>query len=110
LSGFGAHAASTINDADTVTVTERLTVPPVPVQPSEKVAELVSAVINCEPDSALVPLQPPDALHDDAFDDDQVNVVLPLLFTKVGLALKLMVGGAPGPGLGGGLAPPGETC
>jgi hypothetical protein len=73
--------------------------------------EFVRALIDCEPDSALAPFQPSDALHEDAFDDDQVNVVLPFLFTTVGLALKLNVGGepGPGPGPGGGLVLPGET-
>jgi len=50
----------------------------------------------------LGPLHAPDALHDDAFDDDHWSVVLPLTVTAVGLALKLNVGGGAdaGPALG----------
>jgi hypothetical protein len=45
----------------------------------------------------LVPVQPPEAVHDVAFVDDQVSVELPPAFTVVGLADNITVGadGAP---------------
>ena len=50
--------------------------------------------MDCEPDTPLVPAQPPLALQDAALDADQLRVdVLPFA-TVLGLPLKLMVGAA----------------
>ena len=76
--------------------------PPVPLQFNEKLALAVSAPVLCEPLVALVPDQPPDAVHDVAFVADQVSVLEPPLVTVVGLAVKVVTGA-----LGGGAAP---TC
>lgn len=40
----------------------------------------------------MEPLQPPEAVHEVALVLDHVNVLLPLLATVVGFALKLTVG------------------
>lgn len=54
----------------------------------------VSAPVDCVPLVASVPDQPPEAVQVVAFIDDQVNVDEAPLVMLVGLALKLMLGGA----------------
>lgn len=48
--------------------------------------------MECDPLVASLPLQPPEAVQDVAFLDDQDNVELLPLATVLGLALKLTVG------------------
>ena len=50
------------------------------------------APVDCEPEVALLPLQPPDAVHAVALVVDQDRVAPPPLLTDVGLALRLSVG------------------
>ena len=71
-------------------------VPPVPVQLSVKVVATVSAAVPWLPAVALVPLQPPDAVHDVALVEFQVSVLLPPLATLVGDADKFTVGAGVG--------------
>ena len=52
----------------------------------------VSAPVDCEPLEALVPDQPPEALHVVALAEDQVKVALPPLATALGPTLRLTVG------------------
>lgn len=52
----------------------------------------VSAPVDCEPLTALVPDQDPEAVHAVALVADQVNVALLPLATVLGLAPRLMVG------------------
>ena len=52
----------------------------------------LSAAVTCDPAVASVPLQPPEALHDVAFVEDQVNVEAAPLFTVVGFAAKVTAG------------------
>jgi hypothetical protein len=80
-----------------VTVTEavRCVVPPEPLQLNVYDALEVSAPVLCEPEVDFEPLQLPEAVHDDAFDVDQVSVLLPPLLTEVGEAEKLTVGAVP---------------
>jgi hypothetical protein len=47
----------------------------------------VIGALACEPDSALLPAQPPDAVHEVAFVALQVRVLVCPLVTVVGLAL-----------------------
>jgi hypothetical protein len=47
--------------------------------------------VDCEPLVALEPLQPPEAAHEVALVDDQVNVEAAPLATVLGLALKLTI-------------------
>jgi hypothetical protein len=48
----------------------------------------LSAPLDCEPLIALLPDQPPEAVHDVALVDDHVSVDAPPLTTVLGLALK----------------------
>ena len=48
------------------------------------------------PEVALLPLQPPDALHEVALVDDHVSCVLPPLDTLVGFAARVTVGAGGG--------------
>ena len=62
---------------------------------SEKVVSAVSAPVLCEPLNDLVPLQPPDAVHVDAFDELQVRVdPLPLLTVLCEVLIDAVGGGA----------------
>ena len=92
-----------VGDADSVTVgagvdavteTEALAwpVPPAPVQLSVNVVLALRPPVLADPEIAFVPLQPPDAVHDVALVDDQVNVLLDPLVTEVGDAERLTVG------------------
>jgi hypothetical protein len=87
---------------EAVTVTEALAcaVPPAPVQLNVKEASAFRAPVLSLPEIALLPLHPPEAVHDVALVDDQVKVLLDPLLTEVGAADKLTVGAA-----GGGLPP-----
>jgi hypothetical protein len=75
-----------------VTVTLACPVPPVPVQPRVKVVAVVSAPVLWLPAVALVPVQPPDAVHDVAFVDVHVKLLLPPLLMVVGDADNVTVG------------------
>jgi hypothetical protein len=48
--------------------------------------------VECDPLVASLPLQPPEAVQDVAFVDDQDSVELLPLATVLGLAVKLTVG------------------
>jgi hypothetical protein len=75
-----------------VTVTLDSPVPPAPVQVRVKVVAVVSAAVLWLPAVALVPLQPPDAVHAVAFVEVHVNVLVPPLLTEVGAADNVTVG------------------
>jgi hypothetical protein len=81
-----------------VTETEALAcaVPPAPVQLSVKVVLAFNAPVPWVPETALLPPHPPDAVHDVALMDDQVNVLLPPLLTEVGVAEIVTVGAGVG--------------
>jgi hypothetical protein len=78
--------------AVTDTVTDCVADPPAPVQVAVYFVAALSAVVDCEPLGAIVPLQPPDATQDVALVEDQVNIELPPLATVVGLAISMTVG------------------
>ncbi len=87
---LGAAAKLTVGvGVLTETVTDWVALPPVPVQVSANVAAAVSAPVDCEPLNPLAPDQPPEAVHEVALVDDQVNVDAAPLATVVGLALRL---------------------
>jgi len=73
-------------------VTLACPVPPVPVQLSVKVVAVVSAPVLSVPAVVLLPLQPPEAVHDVAFVEVHVNVLLPPLATVVGADDNVTVG------------------
>ena len=52
----------------------------------------VSAPVDCDPETGLLPDQDPDAVQAVALVADQVNVALLPLATVLGLAERLMVG------------------
>jgi hypothetical protein len=60
------------------------------------VVEALRAPVDCEPLSACVPLQPPDAVQAVALLVDQLRVALAPFATVLGEALKEMVGGGAG--------------
>ncbi len=51
----------------------------------------VSAPVLCEPLVALVPLQPPEAVHEVALVELHVTVDVPPLATDVGFAARVTV-------------------
>ena len=76
----------------TVTVVDCAALPPAPVQVSPYVALALSAPVDCEPLTGMLPDHAPDAEHDVALVADQVRVELLPLITELGLALRLTVG------------------
>lgn len=89
---IGFAVSVSVGTGGTVTVTDRLIVPPAPVQFRLNVLVLASAPVDWLPDVALVPDQAPEAVHEVAFADDQVSVEDTLAFTVAGLALNESVG------------------
>ena len=66
--------------------------PPAPLQVSEYDVVAASGPLLWLPLAALLPFQPPDAVHDVASVELHVNVELPPLATFVGAALRDAVG------------------
>jgi len=56
------------------------------------VALALSAPVDCEPLTGMLPDQAPEAVHEVALVDIQVKVELPPLAIVLGLALRLIVG------------------
>jgi len=79
-------------DALTDTVADCAALPPAPVHVNVYVALALSAPVDCEPLTALVPDQAPDAVQEVAFAEDQVSVALAPLAMALGPTLKLTVG------------------
>jgi hypothetical protein len=52
----------------------------------------VRTPVDCDPLVLFGPDHPPDAVHAVAFVADQVKLLVPLLATLLGLALRLTVG------------------
>jgi hypothetical protein len=89
----------------TVTVADWLALPPAPVQDKVYVMFEVSGPTLWLPETALVPVQAPEAVHEVAFVADQVSDELPLVVTCVGLA-EMETAGA---GVTGGVAATGAA-
>lgn len=66
--------------------------PPGPVHVSVKDWSLVRFPVEAEPLVASAPLQPPEAVQEVAFVEDQVSVALSPLVTVLGLAESVTVG------------------
>lgn len=79
----------------TVTVTDWLAEPTLPVQVSVNVVVAVRAPVDAEPDVPRLPLQPPDAVQLVALVDDQLSVDEPPCATAGGAALSMTVGRVP---------------
>ena len=69
-----------------------LLVPPAPVQVNEYELGIVSAPVLCVPLVALLPLQPPEAVHEVALVELHVSVEAPPLAIEVGFAVNVTVG------------------
>jgi hypothetical protein len=80
--------------AETVTVADCDAEPPAPVQVRVNIVVAARAEVVCEPPVGSDPLQPPDAMHDVAPVDDQVNVDIAPLCAVLGLAERLTAGAA----------------
>jgi hypothetical protein len=78
--------------ADTETVADCAADPPAPVQVNVYIVVAVRVDVACEPLIAWLPLQPPEAVQEVAFVDDQDKVELKPLATVLGLALRVTVG------------------
>jgi hypothetical protein len=78
--------------AATDTVAAWVALPPLPVQVSPKVPLVVSAPVDWEPLTALVPDQAPEAAQEVALVEDQVRVAAAPLLTVLGVADRLTVG------------------
>jgi hypothetical protein len=89
--GFADRVAVAVDTTVTAAVAVLL-VPPVPVQINEYEVVVVSAPVLNVPLVALVPLQPPEAVHEVAFVELHVNVEAAPLATEVGAALSEAAG------------------
>ena len=76
----------------TVIVVDCAAEPPTPVQVSVYLVDAPSTPVLCEPLVAWLPLHPPEAVHDVALVDDQVNVDRPPLATVLGDAVSVTAG------------------
>lgn len=80
--------------AVTVTVTDCVAEPPAPLQDRAKDVLAVSTPVDTEPEVALFPLQPPEAVQKVALVDDQLSVDEPPLAIVVGVAVSVTDGAA----------------
>ncbi len=78
--------------AETVTVTDWLAVPPVPLHVRVKVVFDVSAPLDVLPEVVFPPDQPPEAVQLSTLFVLQFSVVAALVLTEDGLALSETVG------------------
>ncbi len=79
--------------AETVTVADWDAEPPAPLQVSVNVVVVVSAAVVKVPLLGSLPVQPPEALHEVAFVEDQVRVEVAPFATVLGLA-EIVTAGA----------------
>jgi hypothetical protein len=78
--------------AETETVTDCAAVPPAPVQVRVNFVLADRADVVLEPLIASPPFQPPEAEHDVAWVEDQVNVDVAPLLTVLGFADRVTAG------------------
>ncbi len=76
----------------TVTVADCAAEPPAPVQVSVNFVVAVRVGVAFGPLVVSAPLQPPDARHEAALVDDQLNVEAVPLLTVLGLAVSVTAG------------------
>ncbi len=102
-----APLLTVVGDADNVTVGAGVVlvtatdavdcaVPPAPLQLSVNVALALNAPVLAVPDTAFVPLQPPEVVQEVALVDDHVNVLALPLVRVVGDADNVTVGAGVG--------------
>ena len=90
----GLAVSVTVGAGAIVTVTVWLALPPVPVQDKVKLVVAANAGVDALPFTALVPVQPPDAVQLVEFVEFQVRTDVPPLAIVVGLAVSVTVGAA----------------
>jgi hypothetical protein len=78
--------------AETVTVTDWDAEPPTPLHARVNPVVVARAEVLCEPLVALLPVQPPEAVQDVAFVEDQVKVAVAPFLTVLGLAARVTAG------------------
>ena len=93
LTLLGVIRISGVEGTVTVTVTDCSDVPPFPVQLRVNTVVVLSAPVDSEPAVGRLPFQPPDAVQEVASVDDHVSSELSPMFTVVGLAVNVIVGG-----------------
>jgi hypothetical protein len=92
LVGFALKLTVGLAGADTLTVTDRLALPPEPVQVSVYVVVALSALVLQLPLVDSLPVHPPEALQLVALLEDQLSMEVDPLLTVVGVADKATVG------------------
>ena len=91
--GFAVSVTVAAPEPDTVTLAVAIVLaPPAPLQTNEYDVVAVSAPVLWLPLVALVPLQPPEAVHEVALVELHVSIDAPPLATEVGDALMDAVG------------------
>jgi hypothetical protein len=81
----GLAVSDTVGTPVTVTLADTLALPPAPAQVRRKSVLAVRGPVDWLPEVALVPDQPPEAVHEVASVEDQVSVEDPPPVTEVGL-------------------------
>ncbi len=89
--GLAAKATVGVGEV-TETVADCEALPPLPVQESPYVTLAVSVPVVCDPLTALLPDQAPEAVQEIALVDDQLNTDALPRATVLGLAVKVTVG------------------
>jgi hypothetical protein len=94
VTGVGFAVSVTVGGvtAATDTVTDRLTVPPLPAHVRTNVLPERSALVFCDPVSGVLPLHAPEAVHVVALMAFQERLADPPLATLVGVAVNDSVG------------------
>ena len=92
--GLALKLTVALGVALTVTVADCAALPPLPLQVRVYVELLVSAPVDCDPLTALLPVQAPEATQEVAFVDDQLKVELLPLVMALGPTLSMTVGAA----------------
>lgn len=104
--GDALSVADAVVDELMLTVTFAIAPPPGPLQFSVYWVAVEIAPVDALPDTALLPLQPPDAVHESALAALHVSIDELPDETLVGFALKLMVGGLDAPPPAAAVPPP----
>ena len=91
--GLALRLTVGLGGAETLTVTDRLALPPGPLQASVKVVVALSAPVLALPLVGSFPDHPADAVQLLALLDDQLSIADPPLLTVLELALSPTVGG-----------------
>lgn len=89
---LGVAVSVTVGAGETVTLAVAAPLPPAPEHVSVNADDIVSAVISSLPEVGREPDQLPEAVQAVASVVDHIRVVVPLLATALGVALRVTVG------------------